>query len=267
MGTCLLVALLAAAPPMEGGGGPGPLDPSGREGGPTGSPEAERESRLLRVYELLVRQPADPLGALRLLGEMPSTGELAALFARALALARGGESLRAAAALEELARTIREGPGLQVGPLRLVRRVESFGVYEDDPRPALRPGDAFLVYAELAGFACVVENRSQRELRAAGPGESGIERLSPELWRVSLEIRLSLRQAGPGVERVVWGPDRVEHRTRSELRDLHVTRLAALPQELEPGDYELRLDVLDLAPARPEPRGGFGLRRLVVERR
>jgi len=162
---------------------------------------------------------------------------------------------------------IREGPGLQVGPLRLVRRVESFGVYEDDPRPALRPGDAFLVYAELAGFACVVENRSQRELRAAGPGESGIERLSPELWRVSLEIRLSLRQAGPGVERVVWGPDRVEHRTRSELRDLHVTRLAALPQELEPGDYELRLDVLDLAPARPEPRGGFGLRRLVVEGR
>ncbi len=252
-------------------------------------PDAARE-RARRALELLTGVWPDPEGALKLLGERPDSGDIAWPVARALALARAGESHEAAAALEELARTLRRGAGLELRHVRFARRVESFGVYEDDPRKAFRPGESLLLYAELRGFVCEAAPRpaaaeegggeaEDRTEVAEAPGGSGEpaegERkfkdrpeaapASPDgTWRVQLEVRVSLENFLTGEAGPEWDAEPIEHVTRAEVRDLHLTRLVRLPADLAPGEYELRIEVRDLAPGGAE---GLGLRRLVVETR
>ena len=205
-------------------------------------------ARAPRIFELLLRVPPDPEGALSLLAGPPPTGDVKWLVARAFALTRAGESVRAATAFEDLARVLREGAGIQVSHFRFVRRVESFGVYEDDTRAVFRPGDRLMAYAELAGFACVPVPPAPGE----GPGGK---------WRVKLEVKLRLRARLDDEPFPVWGPDGIEHVTRVEVRDLHLTRLLALPEDLAAGEYELRLEVRDL---QAEGKIGLGLRRMAV---
>ncbi|MHC5053509.1 MAG: hypothetical protein ACYTKD_02195 [Planctomycetota bacterium] len=233
------------------------------------------DGRARRALELLTGIWPDPEAALAVLGERPDSGDIAWPVARALALARAGESHEAAAAFEELARTLRLGAGLEVRHVRFARRVESFGVYEDDPREAFLPGASVLLYAELRGFVCepatALEAPKEAEGGATEPPEAVGARtpdeaevrpeLLPETWRVRLEVRASLENFLTGEAGPEWDAEEIEHVTRARVRDLHVTRLVRLPADLPPGDYGLRIEVRDLAPGGAE---GLGVRRIVV---
>jgi hypothetical protein len=242
-----------------------------------GRPDAAR-GRARRALELLTGIWPDPDAALAALGERPDSHDIAWPVARALALARAGESAEAADAFEELARALRRGAGLDVRRVRFARRVDGFGVYEVDARRAFRPGESLLVYAEVEGFVCEparaprrpggaeeVEEVKEAEGVAKPRGEADTRPPPrPEEWRVRLEVRVSLENRLTGEAGPAWDVERVEHVTRAAVRDLHVTRLVRLPADLAPGEYELKLGLRDLGTGGTE---GLGLRRFVVEER
>jgi hypothetical protein len=208
---------------------------------------------LAEVFAALVARPADAARALGLLErsfgpDRPDALDIAWPFARAFALARAGESARAASALEMLAERLRQGAGLQLRTIRFVQRVASFGVYDDDPRESFCPGDSVLIYAEPTGFTAA----------AAGGVEGADAR-----WRVNLRVAVRLVDRVTGAEVGTWGPDSVEHRTRSPIHDLHLTRLIVLPVGLADGPFEVRLEVEDVDV--PGSRA-TALRRFAVER-
>jgi hypothetical protein len=208
-----------------------------------GTAGARGNGRLARVFELLSDVPGDVGRAIELLQELGARGDegnIAIDFARALARVRTGESLRAAYMLEALAQRLREGVGVQVDHVRLVRRVESFGVYERDGRALFRPGEALLVYAEPAGFTC-------EPVTAAEDGSSR--------WRVALKVEVSLRDRVGERALAVWGPDEVVHTARAAVHDMHVTRLVRIPEDAGPGRFEVVVSVEDV----PTGRSGKGM--------
>jgi hypothetical protein len=244
------------------------------EGAPSGAGSDSARLRVRRALEILTADRPDPERALAVLGERPDSGDVAWPVARALALARAGETHESAAAFEELAQALRRGAGLELRRVRFASRVESFGVYEDDPRAAFRPGASVLLYAELRGFICepvrVPESAEEAAKgdRAAPAGDAadpeGPTRAPeppPETWRVRLEVRVLVENFLTGEVGPMWGPEPVEHVTRARVRDLHLTQLVRLPTDLPPGEYEMRIDVRDLGGGRAR---GVGLRSFVV---
>jgi hypothetical protein len=221
--------------------------------------------RTRRAFELLTGARPDPEAALAALGEKPDSGDIAWPVARALALARGGESHEAAEGLEELARLLRRGAGLELRHVRFTARVDGFGVYEDDTRTVIHPGDSLLLYAELRGFVCepheeptIAKNDSEVEDATASADAPPDDK-----WRVHLEVRVSIEKYLSGDAGPAWDPEPIEHVTRAKVHDLHITRLVTLPADLPPGEYELRLEVRDLAPDGAE---GVGFRRFIVQK-
>jgi hypothetical protein len=205
----------------------------------------------MKVFELLLCSPADPEQALSLTESVVGGSERDAVdikwpLAHAFALARAGESVRAAGELEALARRLREGVGLDVRDFRFVTRVAAFGVYEEDDRQVFRPGDRLMAYAEVIGFTC----RPTPEVERAEAG-----------WRASLEVEFTLENRLTGEPVAAWGSESVGHATHSEIRDLHVTRVIALPDDLAAGEYELKVEVLDALAA---GTSAAGARRLTV---
>ena len=229
--------------------------------------------RARRALEFLTADRPDPERALAVLGERPDSGDVAWTVARALALARAGEAHESAAAFEELARALRRGAGLELRHVRFASRVESFGVYDDDPRDAFRPGASVLLYAELRGFVCApvrapgkAENTTKGDEAgardAADPGSADVTpETPPETWRVRLDVRVLVENFLTGEVGPMWGPEPVEHVTRARVRDLHLTQLVGLPADLPPGEYEMRIDVRDVGAGGAR---GVGLRRFVV---
>lgn len=209
----------------------------------------EAKPAVEEAFELLVQEPPDPERAFSLVNGRElreDTGDIKWRLAYAFALARAGESRRAATEFEGLARRLRHDAGLEVRSLRFVTEVTAFGVYEEDGRQVLHPGDRLMAYAEILGFAC--------------EPAPGVEE-ARATWRVSLEVEFTLENLLTGEKVAAWGPDTVEHATRSEIHDLHVTRVIGLPDDLAPGEYELKLEVRD---ALAEGASGAGMRRLVV---
>lgn len=229
-------------------------------GGDEAAGEADGVAR--EAFGLLVRAPYDPERALSLLKQhderlkpeqSKETGDITWPFARAFALARAGESFEAAAELEKLARRLRGDAGLDVQNVGLVTRVDAFGVYDEDTRRSYRLGDRLMAYAEVIGFAC------EPAAEAAPDVGEGQKEQPAATWRVSLEVELTLENRLTGERVASWGPDPVEHVTRCEVRDLHVTRVLDLPREMPPGEYELTLEVRDVL---AEGVSGAGVRRL-----
>ncbi len=209
----------------------------------------EAKPAVEEAFELLVREPPDPEQALSLIGRRApdeDTGDIDWQLAHAFALARAGESTRAATELERLARLLRHDAGLDVRSYRFVTEVTAFGVYEEDGRQVLYPGDRLMAYAEVVGFECEPVPEAE-EARAT--------------WRVSIKVEFTIENLLTGEKVTAWGPDAVEHATRSEIHDLHVTRVIGLPDDLAPGEYELKLEVRD---ALAEGVSGAGVRRLRV---
>ncbi len=209
----------------------------------------EAKPAVEEAFELLVQEPPDPERAFSLINGRElreDTGDIKWRLAHAFALARAGESQRAATEFEGLARRLRDDAGLDVQSLRFVTEVTGFGVYQEDGRQVLHPGDRLMAYAEVLGFAC--------------EPAPGVEE-ARTTWRVSLEVEFTLENLLTGEKVTAWGPDTVEHATRSEIHDLHVTRMIGLPKNLAPGEYELKLEVRD---ALAEDASGAGVRRLKV---
>ena len=103
-----------------------------------------------------------------------------------------------------------------------------------------------MAYAEVIGFTCEPAPETEPE-RAT--------------WRVSLQVEFALDNGLTGESVAAWGPDAVEHATRSEINDLHVTRVIELPGHLAPGEYELKVEVQDTL---TEGASGAGVTRLKV---
>lgn len=216
--------------------------------------EQPKLDTLTRIFDALIARPADAEGAIELLEQRPApcepeSGDLAWPVAEAFALARAGESHKAAAAFEHLAGALREGAGLRFENYVFVRRVLSFGVYELDRRSTRCPGDDILVYAEPEGFTRT----------ALAPAAGGAQE-----WRVRLRLSVKLVDRAGGAVLGVWGPDEIRHIARAEIRDLHVTRLIGLPRDLSPGSYELHLSAGDLE---AEGSEALGIRMLEVSAR
>lgn len=211
-----------------------------REGALAPRRDASGDKGLAEACEAVLSESSDR-GELPAVAGLRASGDLRWSVLRALALARSGETARAAAAFEALAAALRRGAGLGVKKVRLVRRVEGFGLYEEDERESFSPGESLLVYAELSGFLCRPEG---------------------EAWKTKLEVGLALESSSG---RVVgsWGPEEVEHVTRSELRDLYLTRLLHLPGKIGPGRYEMKFAVKDSGSGEET----FGLLALRVGRR
>lgn len=252
----------AAVSPSNGGGTSASAEKPASDARPSVGLRQSRTQAARKVFDLLARPVPDPERALSLTEEHKGEGDAADIkwpLARAFALARMGESLRAAGELETLARRLREGVGLEVRDLRFVTRVAAFGVYEEDGRRVFRPGDSLMAYAEVIGFAC----------RPAPEADAG--------WRVSLEAEFTLENRLTGEQVAAWGSESVQHATRSEIRDLHVTRVIDLPDDLGVGEYQLKVEVRDALAEGAGPHAeacaltagasGGGVRRLSVSER
>ena len=110
-----------------------------------------------------------------------------------------------------------------------------------------------MAYAEVIGFTCRPTPEVETGPVACKVADVGSTKLSGRRgvegveagWRVSLEAEFTLENRLTGEQVAAWGPESVQHATRSQISDLHVTRVIALPDDLASGEYELKVDVRD----------------------
>ena len=127
-----------------------------------------------------------------------------------------GEAMRELSALSSI--TVRN--------LAFCTSVSSFGVYEPDDRAWFAPGDQISLYAEVQNF------RSKQ---------------TPQGHHTSLATSYTIRklsgETSTDVDRGQF-PDVLDD-CKNRRRDFHIQYGIELPRDLEPGDYELQLQIKD----------------------
>jgi hypothetical protein len=116
------------------------------------------------------------------------------------------------------------GP-LQVADLRLCRKVQGYGSFEPIDPTSVRPGKPVILYCEMTG------------LRYA-PADGGVRS------RLTSRVEIVAKAGGASV----WSHElgTAEDVCRRRRRDYYVNYRLALPANLSPGNYELRLTQTDL---------------------
>jgi hypothetical protein len=113
---------------------------------------------------------------------------------------------------------------LEMTDLRWCRNVYGFGEFEPIDRPTFRPGQAAILYCELAGV---------RSVEAEGQ------------FRSTLQAQLAIVPDGGGEPVWTQSFDPAEDRCRRRRRDFFVNYSFNIPESLAPGLYRLRLTQTD----------------------
>jgi hypothetical protein len=197
-----------------------------RAGDPGASPEVWAVRA--RLLEALTRLDADlPRGALALWRTM--LGALAVATEpepEPAALARDADIRAAVRALE--ART-----PLEIADLRICRKVDGFGDFEPLDPKALRAGQPVIVYCEVTGLRDEADGDAFRS-------------------RVSAQVELVAAPGGRSIWKQALGT--ADDLCRRRRRDFYVNYRIALPKDLAPGTYELRLSQTDALAGRAAAR-------------
>jgi hypothetical protein len=196
----------------------------------------EKDDREWRRRAAEAREALSPLPP----GEgFPETLRLGLL---GLAASGSGERSEALRAFDQLYRRAAGETQLELRALALVDDVRSYGVYTERAAKPCRVGDPLVAYGEVLNFV-------PRQVELGG-------------WLTALDVDLTfLEQKGeapagadrPPETRAVLhckGYAQVRHRTRSEIRDLHLVIRFRVPPECVPGKdrlYALKVTVRDMA--------------------
>ena len=218
-----------------------------RKRGERYKPEEVSARIRLALAALAADRPADAYEALEPVGACQGKEETLRLALLGLASAGVGETARAARLFEDLARRVSAGAELGVRALALVDSVRSYGVYTERAAKTCRVGETLVAYCEVLNFAC----------RPADDGNS---------WVTALDLDLAIEDdpaenAGPeaAAREPAWqskGFDQIRHRTRSEIRDLHLVIRVPVPRNLEAGKvYWLKVTVRDAAAGKSATSG------------
>ena len=135
------------------------------------------------------------------------------------------------AATGSLAETLDARRPLRIGRVALCQEISGYGQFEPLDRNEFPAGalPRVLIYTELTDFKT--------------------ERQPDSLYAVKVVQEVALHKTADGKDTLVWEehPAQVTDVSRAARRDFFLGQLLRLPAQLTPGDYELRLRVLDLA--------------------
>ena len=131
--------------------------------------------------------------------------------------------------IRRVVRAIEDQAPLEITDLRLCRKVNGFGSFEPIDPSACKPGQAVIVYCELAG------------LRYEEAGE---------MFRSRLASRYELGPSPGGDAVAKQSLGTADDLCRRRRRDYYVCYRINLPDGLAPGSYELRLTQDDLVAGR-----------------
>ncbi len=193
-----------------------------------------------------VERALEPLGPLTLPGRPVDKYEVRRLALLGAASWSTGEKIVAGKCLEDLLRKATSSRRLRLRAATLVDRVRSYGVYNERKKKTVAPGESVLIYCEVLNFAC-------NKLDSGG-------------WLTALDVDLKFETDDIDRRSIkeIKEYSQVRHRTRSNLRDLHLVIRVTVPRGLVPGEsYVLQLTVRDQGaasikdptPARRRPEG------------
>jgi len=215
------------------------------------APEEETVARVrLAMTALALDAPGEAALALEALGGpvRDERLELRRLALSGLAAWSGaGDKAGAERLFEELLNRAAAGRRLELRSPALVDRVTCYGRYDERAAKAVRPGETVMAYCEVLNFRDL-PTPSGEHLAALDIALAFEEELVKADRRGAREVERRTVKELPDF-------DRVRHRTRSPLRDLHLVVRFRVPAELVPGrDYALRITVRDrgFGPAAPE---------------
>jgi hypothetical protein len=213
--------------------------------------QAERQG--VKEWEVSAEAARDALAPLQ---KLEGTGERLRLALLGLAAsAPGRQRSEALRDFEELYLLVAGETQLGLRALTLVDSVKAFGVYTERAVRTCRTGEELKAYCEVLNFAC----RQIDPAPAAGgerpevPGASFLTALDVDLTFLEDEGAAAAGRDKPEASRVVLhsrGYAQVRHRTRSDIRDLHLVIHFRLPQQFayaEGKHYWLKVTVRDMA--------------------
>ncbi|MCG3179926.1 MAG: hypothetical protein BIFFINMI_02276 [Phycisphaerae bacterium] len=151
-----------------------------------------------------------------------------------------GQGEKALAAIERLREQLADQAPLKVTAVRLVSRVDGFGVVTPFADDVFRPGQWVIVYSELENFSSQVTKDGQ------------------------FETHLSLRVevlAADGRSFLAQTDDDVVDRSLNRRRDFFIARRVRLPANLAAGQYVVRVSVTD----KPANKVGESIARFQVK--
>ncbi|WZO96245.1 hypothetical protein EP7_003234 [Isosphaeraceae bacterium EP7] len=152
-----------------------------------------------------------------------------------VALIREAEPVpgRESARIREAVGALEAASPLEMTDLRWCRNVYGFGEFEPIDEPAFHPGQAAILYCELAGVHSV---------EADGQ------------FRSKLQAQLAIVPDGGGAPVWTQSFDPAEDRCRRRRRDFFVNYSFSIPESLAPGLYRLRLTQTDQVAGRGTTR-------------
>ncbi len=136
--------------------------------------------------------------------------------------------------IKEAVAALEDQAPLEIADLRLCRKVNGFANFEPLDASSCKAGQPLIVYCEVAG------------LRSRPVGDAFHSRLSSR-------VELLVRDGGKPVWSQVLGT--AEDQCRRRRRDYFVNYRITLPDDLPPGDYDLRLTQTDEIAARSATSG------------